>query len=70
VMFYSVYGGVGPVTASVLDLAGRVVYDAGTLEPGARSYTLRRPGDLPSGVYFLVARSSGSAAVRKFLWLP
>ncbi len=70
VMFYSVYGGVGPVTASVLDLAGRVVYDAGTLEPGARSYTLRLPGDLPSGVYFLVARSSGSAAVRKFLWLP
>lgn len=70
VILFDLSGGAGPVTASVVDLAGRVVHDMGILEPGADEWALRLPPDLPSGVYFLVVRSAGLISTGKLLWLP
>ncbi len=58
-----------PVHAVLLDLAGRMVYNRGMLQPGMPEYTLELPPGLPSGVYFLVVSSGGNTATRKLLWL-
>jgi spore coat protein H len=70
VILFDISGGAGPIKASVVDLAGRVVLEPGILEPGAEEYALSLPADLPAGVYFLVVRSAGLASTGKFLWLP
>lgn len=69
-ILFTLAGGQGPVNALLMDLSGRMVLDRGILEPGLPEYTLELPSRLPSGVYFLVVRSAGSASTRKLIWLP
>jgi len=59
-----------PVTIFVVDIAGRTVCNPVTLEPGLEEYSLAIPPGMPSGMYFLVARSSGGMCSGKLLWLP
>lgn len=67
---FSVTGSGNPVTVFLADMAGRAVLGPLTLEPGSDEYELELPHGLPSGVYFLVARSGGDTCSRKLVWLP
>jgi spore coat protein H len=56
-----------PICAWILDLCGRVVRDIGPLPPwGGGCETSWMDGELPPGIYFLLLRSGGRIASRKF----
>lgn len=62
-------GGSGGVQVSVADLSGRIVQRILELGPGPL-HTVELDAGLPSGVYFLVARSAGKTSTGRFVWLP
>ncbi len=68
-VYFSVSAVDSPVSALLVDLAGRVVHDIGMLEPGVEEYSLEPPPGLPSGVYFLVVSSAGDTSAGRMIWL-
>jgi hypothetical protein len=67
---FTLSGGSGEVQVSIMDLSGRTVQIVGELVSGQSGHTIELTAGLPSGVYFLVARSAGRISTGRFLWLP
>ncbi len=67
---FTLSGGSGEVQIMVMDLSGRVVQNVGELSSGPSVHTIELTTGMPSGVYFLVARSAGRISTGRFLWLP